>query len=118
MCDYSLKSRERFETVPYIFCHMTNQEKRTTDDEIIYGLFQQDKAKEFEATCIRCGKCCGALDDPCRNLVMTGEDRYICRNYGKRFGPQLTMSGKQFNCVSIREHIAAGTLREGCGYRK
>lgn len=85
-------------------------------DESRYLRAQSSQEREFEAACRRCGACCGALDDPCMNLVETNENTYACRVYDHRFGPQMTVSGKAFNCVHIREHIAAGTLREGCGY--
>lgn len=86
-------------------------------DDIAYTSYQDEKLKAFEADCKKCGKCCGAEDDPCANLISTNNDTYICKIYGSRLGTQTTVSGKKFICVSIRQHIAAGTLREGCGYR-
>lgn len=86
-------------------------------DESRYLRYQHGAEVEFESACRRCGACCGAQDDPCVNLAEAQEGIYFCRVYEHRFGPQMTVSGKTFNCVDIREHIASGTLREACGYR-
>jgi hypothetical protein len=72
--------------------------------------------ESFEKLCKRCGACCGALDDPCANLVKMPDGKFICKDYDSRLGPQKTVSGVTFNCVSIREHIKRSTLRPGCGY--
>jgi len=75
---------------------------------------QEDK---FELICRRCGECCGALDDPCVNLVKAEtSNRWFCKEYNNRFKRQKTVSGKSFTCVSIREHIRNGTLRPNCAY--
>jgi len=81
-----------------------------------YGRVMLEKEDEFESLCKRCGECCGASDDPCRNLVKLRDGSYFCRDYDSRFGRQLTVSGKSFRCVPIREHVTYGTLRPGCGY--
>ncbi|MDD4012691.1 MAG: hypothetical protein PHW14_00660 [Candidatus Omnitrophica bacterium] len=81
-----------------------------------YEEYMASKEEDFEGTCLRCGACCGAFDDPCAELEKNGQGHYFCRSYKERFGQKTTVSGKTFNCVSIREHIRAGTLREGCGY--
>ncbi|MFH1878658.1 MAG: hypothetical protein ABH883_07630 [Candidatus Omnitrophota bacterium] len=73
---------------------------------------------QFEARCVRCGECCGAMDDPCANLVKLQDNTYYCRDYANRLGPQKTLSGVPFNCVSIREHIGKGSLRQNCAYRR
>jgi hypothetical protein len=73
---------------------------------------------EFEAICSRCGACCGAFDDPCSNLYKSNDGKYLCKSYSARLGPQVTVSGHPFNCVPIRQHIAAATLRPGCAYLK
>ena len=85
-------------------------------DEKRYKNYFRNREKKFESVCVRCGKCCGALDDPCRNLIKTADGTYFCKDYENRLGPQRTVSGKVFNCVSIREHIAKGTLRPDCAY--
>ncbi|MBD3425920.1 MAG: hypothetical protein GF409_01660 [Candidatus Omnitrophica bacterium] len=86
-------------------------------DSATYLKYTSLKEREFESLCKRCGRCCGASDDPCANLVRVASGEYFCRDYNNRLGPQRTVSGKEFNCVSIREHIGAGTLRHGCAYR-
>jgi len=87
-------------------------------DKLRYSNYLTAASEDFEARCKRCGACCGALDDPCHNLVKTPAGSWKCKNYENRFGLQRTVSGVTFNCVSIREHISRGTLRPGCGYHK
>jgi hypothetical protein len=86
-------------------------------DDTAYTIYQNERLKAFEADCKQCGKCCGSQDDPCANLISFDSGKYLCKVYGSRLGTQTTISGKKFTCVSIRQHIAAGTLRDGCGYR-
>ena len=43
---------------------------------------------------------------------------YLCKIYDKRFSPQKTVSGKPFNCVSIRDHIAKKCLPPNCAYQR
>ncbi|MGD2278872.1 MAG: hypothetical protein PVH45_02110 [Candidatus Omnitrophota bacterium] len=83
-----------------------------------YLNLMKDKDEEFEAICKRCGKCCGAGDDPCRNLAKKHDGSYFCKDYDNRLGRQKTVSGRIFNCVSIREHIAKDSLKPGCAYRE
>ena len=69
-----------------------------------YNDWQEIKAEKWESLCSRCGACCGALDDPCENLrKMNG--RYHCAVYERRFGQWKTISGKEINCVPIREKL-------------
>ena len=84
--------------------------------DIEYNEYLRKKEAEFEAICIRCGECCGSADDPCRNLVKQKSGGFICKAYENRFGPQKTVSGAEFMCVSIREHILGETLRPTCAY--
>ncbi|MEA3489407.1 MAG: hypothetical protein U9R44_03570 [Candidatus Omnitrophota bacterium] len=86
-------------------------------DSLNYEKYSLEKEKKFDELCGRCGQCCGALDDPCRDLVKLDNGTYFCMIYDKRFGRRETVSGKAFNCVPIREHIAKGALRPGCSYR-
>lgn len=83
-----------------------------------YQTFMRRKEGDFEAACKRCGECCGASSDPCRNLVKLGDGAYSCLVYSDRLGPQYTVSGRFFTCVPIRDHIAQDTLWPGCAYRK
>ena len=87
-------------------------------DEKKYNNILESSELAFESLCKNCGECCGALDDPCKNLVKNENSKYSCKKYQERFGPQETLSGAQFNCVSIREHIKNDSLRMNCGYRK
>lgn len=86
-------------------------------DNLRYAEYTKSKEVNFEALCHNCGECCGSLDDPCRNLLKKDDGTHSCRDYSNRFGPQKTVSGKDFDCVFIREHIASNTLRPNCGYR-
>ncbi len=63
----------------------------------------QDKEKEWEDICIRCGACCGAYEDPCKHLKKDKEGRYYCEIYPYRFGLRETVSGEKFYCVPIKE---------------
>ncbi len=68
-----------------------------------YDAYQEQKEKQFEARCRRCGLCCGAADDPCEHLTPVGDGRYFCPIYSHRFGPRRTRGGRIFNCVPVRE---------------
>ena len=85
-------------------------------DAAKYDNYLQDKEEDFEAICRRCGECCGADDDPCLSLVRKRDGTYFCNNYENRLEYQRTVSGKVFKCVSIRDHIAKGSLKPGCAY--
>ncbi len=76
-----------------------------------YQQKQREFAEEYESLCRRCGSCCGAYDgDPCANLEKTPDNRYFCRVYNARLGPQKTVSGKSFTCVLIRENLKKSRL--------
>lgn len=84
-----------------------------------YQNWLSSKERETESLCLNCGACCGAFEDPCEHLVMTLEGKSHCRVYATRFGPQRTVSGKEFNCILIRQKM--GTSWPGdeyCGYKK
>ena len=85
-----------------------------------YELYLEGQAKHYESTCKRCGACCGALDeDPCGNLILTGEGKYSCSNYENRLGIQKTVLGREFNCVPLRKILFeswAGSWK--CAYKK
>jgi len=83
-----------------------------------YIKYSKTEEEKFEAVCKRCGECCGALDDPCRNLVKNKtNDQWFCKDYKDRYKQQKTISGNSFTCVSIREHMRNGSLRLNCAYR-
>lgn len=85
-------------------------------ENVLYKKFLVEKELEFESICNRCGECCGSKDDPCRNLVKNHDGTFYCKDYDNRLGPQITVGGHKFNCVSIREHIRGKTLRQNCAY--
>lgn len=87
-------------------------------DEVVYLQKQDAWTKEFEALCLRCGKCCGLDEDPCSNLVKAEGGKYDCRVYGARLGSQKTVSGRTFTCVPIGDVLKKGMPNLSCGYLK
>lgn len=89
-------------------------------DGLKYEIYQKDKFQAFEGTCMRCGECCGSKDgDPCANLVKDDAATiYYCKACKDRLGPQKTVSGKIFNCISIRDIVKMDLLRPNCTYDK
>lgn len=85
-------------------------------DETTYVDSQRRSFEEYEALCKQCGKCCGLEADPCVNLKKNMSGRYYCAVYESRLGRQITVSGKGFTCVQIREVVKCGLPNEGCGY--
>jgi hypothetical protein len=84
-----------------------------------YRKNQIEEEEKYEARCLRCGVCCGALgDDPCANLRKAGDGKYFCAQYAHRIGPQKTVSGKSFICVPIRTLRVYHTLYPLCPYLK
>ena len=83
-----------------------------------YDSYLRQNEAAFEALCVRCGECCGATDgDPCARLCFDEKSaRYYCADYENRLGDQRTVSGKIFTCVTIRELIKTGGLRQKCAY--
>jgi uncharacterized cysteine cluster protein YcgN (CxxCxxCC family) len=80
---------------------------------------QKEKQEAYEALCIRCGACCGALDgDACLNLATDSNNKYYCKIYENRFGKQSTVSGKTFHCIPIRLLRGTGTTFANCAYFK
>ncbi|MBF0522360.1 MAG: hypothetical protein HQL24_04800 [Candidatus Omnitrophica bacterium] len=73
------------------------------DDEKYQNL-QESQLKEWEASCLRCGACCGTEDgDPCEYLMkLADKDEYYCQIYENRFGLHKTKNGKPFKCVPLR----------------
>lgn len=71
---------------------------------------------DHENICIRCGICCGADNDPCRMLRRQPDGTYLCADYDNRLGPQLTSSGKEFNCVMIRQLVPFSATPQDCAY--
>ena len=88
-------------------------------DDDRYDSIENGKLREDEAKCRQCGLCCGAFGhDPCFNLVESGKGRYSCAVYENRLGPQKTVSGNIFTCVTIRDVQKFDISYPGCGYNK
>lgn len=88
-------------------------------DDDIYLEKVKEKLVIYEALCLHCGACCGALDgDPCGNLVKDERNKYYCKDYSNRLGLQLTVSGKSFNCVPIRDTLKFEPSYPFCAYAK
>lgn len=82
-----------------------------------YLIKQQEAFEEYEAKCKQCGACCGALDkDPCVHLIKEETGKFLCGVYEKRLGNQISLSGKSFNCIPIREILKKGIFYSGCAY--
>ncbi|HRZ87098.1 MAG TPA: hypothetical protein P5287_04710 [bacterium] len=89
------------------------------DDKARYDRMQADQEAWYESICKRCGKCCGAGEvDPCAKLVEVSPGVFGCSSYRNRLGPQRTVSGREFNCVEIREIIRTAPDHPDCAYRK
>lgn len=85
-------------------------------DDMAYSESQRKNSDEHEALCKQCGKCCGLETDPCVNLKKGASDKYYCAVYESRLGSQVTVTGRAFTCVQIREVVRFGMPSEGCGY--
>ena len=87
-------------------------------DEDSYNKALGEQFLKDEDRCARCGECCGAFgSDPCANLVKEPSGRYYCKSYKNRIGEQITVSGKKFTCVAIRDVLARGVVYTNCAYR-
>ena len=85
-------------------------------DDAAYSDNQRRNSEEYEAICKKCGKCCGLETDPCANLKKSDSGGYYCAVYPSRLGRQVTVSGRVFTCVQIREVVRKGLPNEECGY--
>jgi len=85
-----------------------------------YQQWQEDQYKRWEARCGRCGACCGAFDgDPCEHLQGDKPGQYHCGIYAGRFGTHKTVSGKDINCVPIRDILHTSWPGDSCcGYKR
>lgn len=93
--------------------------KKTLPKKALDRYFQQKK-REFEGLCCRCGACCGAYDgDPCEHLKKDPLGKYFCDIYEKRLGMRKTVSGEEFQCVKITEILnEKWPGDENCGYKR
>jgi len=85
-------------------------------DDLAYIESRRKSRQEYEALCKQCGKCCGLEADPCANLKKDASSKYYCAVYESHLGRQVTLSGRVFTCVEIREVVKKGLPNEGCGY--
>jgi len=78
-----------------------------------------EKERQWENQCLRCGACCGAYEDPCRNLKKSPDGEYSCGVYSRRYGAHETVKGKKFRCMPIRDIIhMAWDHDQLCAYKK
>jgi hypothetical protein len=78
-----------------------------------------DKEREWENQCLRCGACCGAYKDPCRDLKKGSDGKYSCGVYSRRYGAHETVGGKKFRCMPIRDIIHMSWDHDQfCAYKK
>ena len=91
----------------------------TLRDEKAFELQQKKQHEEWEATCVHCGACCGAIDgDPCENLRFNNDKSY-CVEYENRFEEHKTKSGLVFRCVPIRTILSQSWRGDHhCAYKK
>ncbi|MFC1703828.1 hypothetical protein ACFL1E_03465 [Candidatus Omnitrophota bacterium] len=88
--------------------------------DLEYQSYLEQKSKEQETLCKRCGVCCGAIEaDPCQHLIRSDDGLYSCAIYDCRFGLQKTKSGREFLCVPIRSILHKPWLGSWqCSYKK
>ena len=76
-----------------------------TEKQKSYSKVLEQKGKEWESLCIRCGGCCGAFDDPCVNLGKDKGNKTYCKIYANRLGLRKTIKGEEFKCVPVQTII-------------
>ena len=88
-------------------------------DTLTYEETQKRLEAWYESLCRRCGECCGAGEvDPCEHLCQAADETYFCAVYEKRLGKQKTISGREFNCVQVKEVLRHDDTLRDCAYRK
>lgn len=81
--------------------------------------YLEEKDKEWENLCRRCGGCCGAYDDPCLHLKKNKKGKFDCEIYPERFGLRKSVKGEEFNCVLVKEIIKTHWKKDYlCVYKK
>jgi len=84
-----------------------------------YHDYSAAQEREWEILCLRCGACCGAYEDPCKDLKRGQENEYFCGVYSRRYGPRETAGGKKFRCLPIRDIIHMSWDHDYlCAYKK
>lgn len=94
------------------------QRDKMSDDR--YIRYQDEKQRDYENLCKRCGACCGIFDkDPCINLEEEVKGKYFCAIYENRFGMQRSISGREFTCVPIRDILHKSWAGDfNCAYKR
>ena len=76
------------------------------NDDKLYLRWHALQQEIWEKACRRCGCCCGLGEqDPCEHLCVEQSGKTFCRIYDKRFGLHKTISGREFQCVPLRDII-------------
>ena len=84
-----------------------------------YRAYLAEKEQEWETLCLRCGACCGAYEDPCRELKKGTDGKYFCGIYSRRYGARQTVGGKKFRCMPLRDIIHMSWDHDQlCAYKK
>lgn len=85
-----------------------------------FDLYQEEKLRQYEALCKRCGACCGAWDDnSCSHLVLSEDNKYFCDIYEDRFGLRRTAKGGFFLCLPVRKILfKSWTGAWQCSYKQ
>ena len=84
-----------------------------------YLNYLESKEKKWEESCIRCGGCCGAYDDPCLHLKEGEKNRFYCEIYSDRFGTRKSVEGEEFDCVPVKKILNTHWKKDYlCVYKK
>ena len=73
-------------------------------EESYFKVLEQ-KNKEWEDLCIRCGGCCGVFDDPCVHLGKNKDNKVCCEIYANRLGLRKTIKDEEFKCIPVKAII-------------
>lgn len=91
-----------------------------SSDSKNYHHWQEDQEKKWEALCTQCGACCGSVEgDPCEYLFQNPDGKYFCGIYDNRFGYHQSISGKELQCVPVRNILHESWPGDNhCGYKR
>lgn len=84
-----------------------------------YEAYFEERRKQWENMCRRCGGCCGAYDDPCQHLKRNVQGLFYCEIYDRRFGERRSVGGEKFDCVPVREILHSHWKNDHlCAYKR